>query len=158
MSQRSIAGDCWGPGAPSDGNRGSRSWALSVSMLLAYCHECGFMRPRSRRKGRSALWQKCRIMKDLFPPTELQQGALAAPLCLITMTFSLKDCPSVQPLRQAPEPHADFLWKSPSSQGDLSDSRAHGWLQPQTSRHKAGSAWSVEVTLTQWLFMSKNPQ
>lgn len=74
------------------------------------------------------------------------------------MTFSLEDCPSVQPFRQAQQPHADFLWKSPSSQGDLNNSRAHGRLQSQTSRYQEGLAQAMEVIITQWLSLSRSLQ
>lgn len=62
---RAIAGDCWDPGALRDGNYGSRSLALSMSVLLACCPLHGFIRPRSKCEGRKASQQKCSVNKDL---------------------------------------------------------------------------------------------
>lgn len=71
---KAVAGDCWGWATPRDGSYGSSSWTLSMSVLLAYCLLRGFMRPRSKSKGRRASQQKCPINKALRPPGELQQG------------------------------------------------------------------------------------
>lgn len=146
---------------------GSQGWELRQQFsglfyvcALAHCPLHGFVRSRSKSKGRT-FQQKFPINKDLLPPAEVQRGCgggtrhSSLPQ---NHDFLTQRCPSVQPFCQALEPHADFLWKSPSSWGDLSSSRAHGWLQFQTSHPGQGLAWSVEVKITHWLFMSKSPQ
>ena len=69
-----MAGDGWGWGAPKDGNYGSSSRAFTMSVLLAHCPLRGFVRSRSKSKGRRIFQQKFPINKDLLPPAEVQQG------------------------------------------------------------------------------------
>lgn len=142
---RAIAGDCWDLGALRDGNYGSRFLALSRSVLLACCPLHGFIRPRSKCEGRRASQRKCSVNKDLPHQQSCGKGDACHSPCLITMPFSLKDCLSVQSFRQASEPHAGFLWKSPSSWGDFCNSRAHRRLQSQTSHHRQGLACPMKL-------------
>lgn len=117
------------------------------------------MRPRSTREGRRISQQKRPLNKALLPPAERWQGGhchSSLPHHHDFPTQRLSVCPAIPPSTGAP------CWfpleVSPSSRGDLGNSRAHGRLRSQTSHHRQGLACPVEVNITHWRFVSKSPQ
>lgn len=97
--------------------------------------------------------------QSLTPTSKRQQGGhchSSLPHNHDFPTPRLSVCPAMPPSPGAP------CWfpleESPSSRGDLGNSRAHGRLRSQASHHRQGLAGPVEVKITHWRFVSKSPQ